>query len=314
MPTGLGTPGGGATSIFGSTSCFPSSSLGSCAGSAWNFGATLDANLWGTGLAHVGTGLGELSQSGIFGSLSAGGFKPLDVTGTSGTAPGGVGQMDMSAGGFKPIDVVGAPGTAPGGGVGQMDLSAGGFKPVTLDPQGTPGTAGGGAYRDDAMARLNEMLKGFNQPVPANNVANLVNRATQDPRLTGPVTQIANDAQGNKLLNGALDAGLRGIEVANLPAGFQGQYLPDLKQIQVAPTTVGGNDIVRTLAHELVHAATPGNGDSLNEENLADKIGTEIQRRLTGMGPGYVLGGNSYNGLPQDNGIGTALRLLGINF
>ena len=43
-----------------------------------------------------------------------------------------------------------------------------------------------------------------------------------------------------------------------------------------------------------------------------DPLSLSGQVRAMLDGPGYVLGGNAYNGLPQDNGITNALRLLGI--
>jgi len=285
MGTGLGAPVGGAIPNLGNLAGTPAPAA---AGGGLNLGSTIDSNLLLSGLGKVLSGTGELLQSAGSG-LSAGGYTPLSST---------TNLPDFSS------------------------LNTG------LPNLGNQGMGTGGGL-DAIVKQLNDLVGQLSAMVNANPapqapapapapapqvdpVANLVNQANVDPQLRNAVTQVAQDPVGNKLLQGAVNDGLAGIQLANMPAGFFGQTLPQAKQVQIAPQTLQGNDLVRTIGHELVHAATLGNGDSLREENVADQIGTQIQQRQTGFGPGYVLGGDAYNGLPQDNGISSALKLLGI--
>lgn len=142
-----------------------------------------------------------------------------------------------------------------------------------------------------------------------NNFAPRLN-ATVDPQLQGAVDQIAQDPVGAKLIEAANANGLRSLSVENLGDGIMGMYWPDQNRLALSPDTANGNDLVRTLTHELLHAATPQGGDSQTEESLADRIGTEVQQRITGLGAGYTLAG--YDNLPFDNGIVDALRNIGI--
>jgi len=295
---GLGGPVGGVAPAYGSDSSFPTSPLDS-GGSLFDFGSTLNSNLVLSGLGNILQGAGELLQSGAADGNA--GFAPVspdpqtntggqtDGTGNT-TGPQGLDQLLQSITGalddiLKQLNaLVNAPGTQ---------------QAPALAPQQDPAPA------PAPQPQL--------QPQP-DPVADLVNRANVDPQLKGAVTQIAQDPVGNRLLQGAVDGGLAGIQVRDLPEGFFGQYLPGTQEVQIGQGTLQGNDLVRTVAHELVHAGTPRDGNSLREEGVADQIGTEVQRRITGIEPGYVLGGESYNGLPQDNGVINSLLQLGITF
>ncbi|HEY8208093.1 MAG TPA: hypothetical protein VIG99_11470 [Myxococcaceae bacterium] len=276
---------GGATTNFGGVANAPQAAAGGL-----NVGSTLDTNLLLSGLGKVLSGTGEMLQS----------------------AGNGLSAGDLSAGGYTPLSGTNVPDFST--------LNTG------LPNLGNQGTGGG---LDAIVKQLNDLVNQLSAMVNANPapqapapapapapqvdpIANLVNRANVAPQLQNAVTQVAQDPVGNKLLQGAVNGGLTGIQVANMPAGFFGQTLPETGQVQIAPQTVQGNDLLRTITHELVHAATLRDGDSLKEENVADQLGTQLQQRLTGFGPGYILGGEAYNGLPQDNGITNALRLLGI--
>lgn len=283
--TGLGAPVGGATSTLGGLSNSPAPA----ATGGLNISSTLSSNLL-SGLGKVLSGAGEMLQS-------------ASGLGTGAATPN-----------YSSLN-------------SNLDFSKLG-QDTGLPKLGNQGT---GSDLDAIVKQLNDLVNQLSAMVKANPapapqaqapapapapqvdpIANLVNQANVDPQLRPAVTQVAQDPVGNKLLQGAVNDGLKGIGLANMPAGFFGQTLPETKQVQIAPQTLQGNDLVRTIGHELVHAATLGNGDSLREENVADQLGTQIQKRLTGLGPGYVLGGDAYNGLPQDNGISNALKLLGI--
>ena len=297
---GLGGPVGGVAPAYGSDSSFPTSPLDS-GGSLFDFGSTLNSNLVLSGLGNILQGAGELLQSGAADGNA--GFAPVspdpqtntggqtDGTGNT-TGPQGLDQLLQSITGalddiLKQVNaLVNAPGT-----------------------QQAPSTQQAPAPQQEPAPAPQPQL----QPQP-DPVANLVNRANVDPALVPTVTQIAQDPVGNKLLEGAVNGGLAGIQVKDLPAGFFGQYLPGTQEVQIGQGTLQGNDLVRTVAHELVHAATPRDGDSIREEGVADQIGTEVQRRITGIEPGYTLGGESYNSLPQDNGVINSLLQLGITF
>jgi len=299
--TGLGAPVGGATTNFGGTTSQTAPAAG-----GFDFGSTLNSNLLLDGLGKCLQGTGEMLQS-------VSGYGTGTETGTA----AGTGSNGESA--FDRLDAQIRQNQAQREAGGQT----GGLDGLTqsLGNQGTGGDLSSIVTQlNDLVNQLQNLSAQMPQapaPAPApqpqiDPIANLVNQANVDPQLRNAVTQVAQDPVGNKLLQGAVNDGLQGIQVANMPAGFFGQTIPEQKLVQIAPGTIQGNDLLRTVTHELTHAATLGNGDSLNEENIADKLGTDLQQRLTGFGPGYVLGGNAYNGLPQDNGIANALKLLGI--
>jgi hypothetical protein len=291
--TGLGAPVGGAATNFGNTTAAAPAATGGL-----NVGSTLNANLL-DGLGKVLEGTGELLQAAGGSAGNVTGYQPPDLgagLNLGGPTTGGLDGLTQSLGN-----------TGTGGDLnsilGQLNQLVNQLQALTAQlPQAQAPQAQAPAPQAPAPAPA----------PPVDPIANLVNQANVAPQLRQAVTQVAQDPVGNKLLQGAVNDGLQGIQIANLPAGFFGQTLPDQKQVQIAPQTLQTNDLVRTVAHELVHAATLGNGDSLKEENVADQLRTQIQQRQTGFGPGYILGGNAYNGLPQDNGIVNALRNLGI--
>jgi len=300
--TGLGAPvGGAATNLGGTTAQTAPAATGGL-----DFGSTLNSNLWMDAVGKILEGTGELMQG------AAGG------TGNTGT-----GSLGNS--GYTPL--ANQPQTGSFTNLANQPQT-GGLSGLTQNI----GNQGTGGDLNSLMQQLNDLVNQLQtlagqvpqaqpqaqapapapQQPPVDPVANLVNQANVAPQLQNAVRQVAQDPVGNKLLQGAVNDGLQGIQIANLPAGFFGQTIPDQKVVQIAPGTLQTNDLVRTVAHELTHAATLGNGDSLNEENIADKLGTQVQQRQTGFGPGYILGGDAYKGLPQDNGIANALKLLGI--
>lgn len=190
--------------------------------------------------------------------------------------------------------------------------------PPSTTPIGSTGSSGGIDF--DALRRKGEEAyfgRGGNpnpvQDTPQTQAPRAPRlNATVDPRLQGAVDQIAQDPVGARLIEGANARGLRSVDVQDLGDGIMGMYWPDQNRLAISPQTANGPDLVRTLAHELLHAATPEGGDSQREEGLADRIGIEIQQRLTGLGPGYTLDTAGYNHLPLDNGIVQSLRNIGI--
>lgn len=163
--------------------------------------------------------------------------------------------------------------------------------------------------------------------------------ASQDPRLNNTLNAIANDPEGAKLLAAAKANGYT-IEIGNPAAALGGSFdkssvscphcraaldagqqvngvtLPDQKKIIINPNAP---DFEKTVVHELVHAATPGDGNSQTEEGVADVIGYRIANRITGKGqPGsassiFFNKIANYPGLTGANAIRSTLASLGIN-
>jgi hypothetical protein len=133
-----------------------------------------------------------------------------------------------------------------------------------------------------------------------------------DPALQNALNLIAQDPEGAKLLAGAQAAGVSSIKVGNLPPGTMGLYQPGTKEITINKDLLNNpSDLVRTLAHELGHAATPQNGNSQAEEAAVDAIGNRIADRVA-PGNRFKLDVGSYRNLQADNGIANDLRRLGI--
>lgn len=149
---------------------------------------------------------------------------------------------------------------------------------------------------------------------PTENVSGI---QTDDPRLAQALNLIYSDPDGKKLIDAAKAQGLTRI-ITNKGlnpdggSGTQGETLsgPDGQEIQIADPS--SKDLIQTLAHELGHAATPGDGDSQTEEATVDALGNAIQQRLTGRAAGFQLDTGSYSNLAVDNGIKLDLRQLGI--
>jgi hypothetical protein len=121
---------------------------------------------------------------------------------------------------------------------------------------------------------------------------------------------------GAKLLAEAQKKGVKINLGANLGANVNGQYDPKNNTISVKNGDL--ETMVETLAHELVHATTPENGNSMNEEKTAFLIGEQVaaeagvdnNHRGAAFWNQHVE--KSYSGLAKDNGIMGALNALGI--
>lgn len=135
---------------------------------------------------------------------------------------------------------------------------------------------------------------------------------------TSVMNTIWNTPTGQKLMQNAAD---RGVNIQFLPDNgdnVKGLFDPTSNTITVENGTQ--EEMVETLAHELVHAATPENGNSLNEEYMAFVTGEKVAQEA---GINFNPHGNDFwaqhvgsaygnDGLPNDNGIAGSLANLGI--
>jgi len=157
-------------------------------------------------------------------------------------------------------------------------------------------------------------------------IKNTTSDPTQKQRLNTTLAKVAQDPDGAKLLKAAEANGYT-IEVGDpTKAGSQdhdadsvnGVTLPDQKKIIINPNAP---DFDKTVVHELVHAATPTDGNSKTEEGMADVIGYRVSSRMDGRQmPGSEqqifsakANSSSYSSLQSDNGIINDLNKLGIS-
>ena len=142
-------------------------------------------------------------------------------------------------------------------------------------------------------------------------------------RLDTILAKVAQDSEGAILLNAAKANGYS-IEVGDPSKYSTGQgdadsiygvTVPDQKKIVISPNAP---DFDKTVIHELVHAATQGDGDSKTEEGMADVIGYRIASRVDGtQAPGserqiFQSKIANYPSLGNDNSIIQDLNALGI--
>ena len=158
--------------------------------------------------------------------------------------------------------------------------------------------AGGGGGLSQAFGGLGQMLglmantmmnplANPNTPsnIPSNIPANL--NTTADPvqraRLDQSLAKISQDPEGAVLLQAAINNGFT-FEVGNPDVDgtgedINGATVPNQNKIIINPNAP---EFDKTLAHELVHASTENDGDSQQEEGLADVIGYHISSRVNG--------------------------------
>ncbi len=153
---------------------------------------------------------------------------------------------------------------------------------------------------------------------------------SQKTRLDGTLAKVANDPEGSVLLQKAIakgytievgDPNAAGVAQADLDeeadAGGQvnGLTLPDKKKIIINPNAP---DFDKTVVHELVHAASDGDGNSQQEEGFADVIGFRVYNRIDGVAPPgseqsiFNAKIQSYPNLQATNGILDTLAQLGL--
>jgi hypothetical protein len=138
-----------------------------------------------------------------------------------------------------------------------------------------------------------------------------------DPRVRQALEQIATHPDGAKLIAAAKANGLSSISVnpglnPDGGGGTEGVTYSGTGNTRIELANANSADLVQTLAHELGHAATTGDGDSQLEERTVDELGNRIQQDLLGRSSGFSLDQGAYSGLSQDNGILNSLRTLGI--
>lgn len=211
-------------------------------------------------------------------------LKQMGITppGAEGAAGAGAPAAAKAAGGGR--------GGGGGGGGGGMD----GFSPAGAQgaPAGMPALGGGG---------------------PAVNFQGI----QVDPALAPALEQIANHPDGAKLLAAAKANGLTSISVnpglnPDGGAGTEGLMIPGNGNPRIEIANPNSPNLIHVLAHELGHAATTGDGNSLLEEKTVDALGARIHRDLTGSNSTFNLDVGSYAGLAGNNGILNSLRGLGV--
>jgi hypothetical protein len=138
-------------------------------------------------------------------------------------------------------------------------------------------------------------------------------RGVNDPNLARSLQAISRDPEGGVLLAEAARRGVS-IQVGNTGGpNINGFFDPNTNRI-----VVGDGRNIKTIAHELVHAVTEGDGNSKDEEGSAEVIGRRIESRITGRPlenprSTFVEKQLLYPELGQSNGVGRSLGRLGIS-
>lgn len=157
------------------------------------------------------------------------------------------------------------------------------------------------------------------------DLSNTTNDPEQSARLDDVLAKVAQDPEGAKLLEEAQKKGYT-IEVGDPAAAIggadAGQQINGVamtgseKKIIISPDAP---DFEKTVVHELVHAATDEDGNSQQEEGIADVIGYRVANRITGKAqPGdtqsiYENKMVHYRDLEQRNDVRNSLASLGID-
>jgi hypothetical protein len=138
-----------------------------------------------------------------------------------------------------------------------------------------------------------------------------------DPRLRQALELIATHPDGARLIAAAKANGLTSI--SHNPslnpdggAGTEGLAIYGGGNARIEIANPNSPNLIHTLAHELGHAATTGDGNSQLEERTVDALGERIHRDLLGQASTFNLDLGSYSHLSFDNGILNSLRGLGI--
>ncbi len=133
-----------------------------------------------------------------------------------------------------------------------------------------------------------------------------------------PMHQAMRAAADEKALSGQATAQkdadsstvvVRGVTLSNASGG-------DIRIVVKDPTNI------KTITHELVHAVSTGDGDSKEEEGIADVIGSRVANRNGGTAVGGLTGSEQqiylnkqqyYPTLKQTNDIRNSLAAVGIS-
>lgn len=133
----------------------------------------------------------------------------------------------------------------------------------------------------------------------------------------GSIAALQRSQTGQRLL---AEAERRGVKIEFKPDNgdtTMGQYNPNNNTVTVESGNI--EKMVETLAHELVHASTRENGNSMQEEKSAfiigEKVAEEAGVNYNKHDPSYWANhvDRAYSGLANDNGILSSLYALGIS-
>jgi len=227
--------------------------------------------------------------------------------------------------------------------------SLGGLMSMVSSFMQNPGTVGAstGTATQPATRTANS---GLAQTLGFGN-ANLItapitgDAATQNAQLNQSLAGIAADPDGSVLLNRAKQLGVS-IEVGDPAAAagakdvmVKGDGLTENLSVAKDGTIIvngvtlsdaNGNirvvvrdpSNIKTIAHELVHAVSAGDGNSKQEEGIADVIGSRVANRLGGTAVGGLTGSDAqiyvnkqqyYPNLPTTNNIRQTIAGLGLS-
>lgn len=129
---------------------------------------------------------------------------------------------------------------------------------------------------------------------------------------------IAKSPTGLKLLQQAQQAGVKINFAPDKGDGVNGFYDPNNNSITVHAKDL--ETMTETLAHELYHAVTKGNGNSIEEEKAAFAIGEQVageagvdaNHRGTAFWDAHVERAYAGDGLARTNGTAAAMAQMGI--
>lgn len=105
-----------------------------------------------------------------------------------------------------------------------------------------------------------------------------------DPRLQNHINQLATDPEGRNLLEEARRRGVS-IAVGQPVEGALAHFDPNNNTVVLGHETMNRGTGLQSLIHELVHATTPGDGNSQHEEGMANVIADRISARINGRQP-----------------------------
>ncbi|MEM0951191.1 MAG: DUF6782 family putative metallopeptidase [Cyanobacteria bacterium P01_H01_bin.74] len=130
------------------------------------------------------------------------------------------------------------------------------------------------------------------------------------------IDELSTHPEGAKLLEKAIANGTV-FKIGDPGEEYNGIYNPNTNTIVVSPSAQYG--VAKTFVHELVHAATPNDGNSQDEEGIADALAFTIVEELgllTDNGLSAVQEAQikelQYPELQESNGIVSSLNAIGL--
>ncbi len=219
-------------------------------------------NALGMGSANPGGSQPGVSQNFAFGANPFGGTFNSDVFSASAA-----------------LGLPGTPGTSPspfGGGFGGNALAGG-----TLNSDIFQNFSGFGGFG------ANPFGGGLAAPTGSGNAGGFTTDG--NPNLQQALALLEQDPEGSQLLDIARQNGYNirvgvppqdggpGVTVNGLTT-----FGPGVRDVVINPNA---SDFMKTLAHELLHAATEDNGNSVQEEINANIVGDRISARINGRAP-----------------------------